>query len=114
MPIKGRHLNTNIPVELEISSNQIQEAIIDTLRLILDSVKEILSKCPPEIATDILDNGIVLTGGGALIKNLDKYIMDSINIPVHIPEKPLESVVIGAGLAFDNKNILRTLLMKEI
>lgn len=113
MPIKGRHLNTNIPVELEITSNQIQEAIIDTLRLILDSVKEILSKCPPEIATDILDNGIVLTGGGALIKNLDKYIMDSVNIPVHIPDKPLESVVVGAGLAFDNKNILRTLLMKE-
>lgn len=113
MPIKGRHLNTNIPIELEISANQIQHAIIDILETILDSIKEILSKCPPEIATDILDNGIVLTGGGALIKNLDKYIEQSVNIPVHIPQNPLESVVVGAGLAFDNKNILRTLLMKE-
>ena len=113
MSIKGRHINTNIPIELEISANQVQHAIIDILETILDSIKEILSKCPPEIATDILDNGIVLTGGGALIKNLDKYIAKSVNIPVKTPQNPLESVVVGAGLAFDNKKMLRTLLIKE-
>lgn len=113
MPIKGRYLGTNTPKELIISSNEIQEAIMPSIDLILDSVKEVLSKCPPEIATDILDSGIILTGGGALIDRLDEYIESKINVPVKKPEKPLESVVIGAGLAFDNKKLLNTLLMRE-
>lgn len=113
MPIKGRYLGSNTPKELIISSNEIQEAIMPSIDLILDSVKEVLSKCPPEIATDILDSGIILTGGGALIDRLDEYIESKINVPVKKPEKPLESVVIGAGLAFDNKKLLNTLLMRE-
>lgn len=113
MPIKGRHLSTNTPKELVITSNQVQEAIIGSIETILDSVREVLSKCPPEIATDILDNGIILTGGGALIKNLDQYIQSKIQVPVKKTENPLESVVIGAGLAFDNPKLLKTLLMKE-
>ncbi|WP_067140397.1 rod shape-determining protein [Oceanivirga salmonicida] len=113
MTIKGRHLITNIPCELNITANQVREAIMPSLQKILDSVKEVLSKCPPEIATDILDNGIVLTGGGAYIKYLDEYIENNINVPVIKPEKPLESVVIGAGLAFDNRALLKTLLMRE-
>ncbi len=113
MSIKGRHLITNIPKELTISANEVREAIMPSIQKILDSVKEVLSKCPPEIATDILDNGIVLTGGGAFIKNLDTYIESMVNVPVIKPEKPLESVVVGAGLAFDNKALLKTLLMRE-
>ncbi|MFG5919665.1 rod shape-determining protein [Sneathia vaginalis] len=113
MPVKGRSLSTNTPMELEISANQVQEAIGRTIESMVDSVKEVLSKCPPELAADILDNGIVLTGGGALIKHLDKYIEEKTKVPVKIAEKPLESVVVGAGLAFDNKALLKTLLMRE-
>lgn len=111
--IKGRHLITNIPKEMSISRNEVREAILPSINKILESTKEVLSNCPPEIATDILDNGITLTGGGAYIENLDKYIENAVKVPVKIAEKPLESVVVGAGLAFKNKNLLKTLLMKE-
>ena len=113
LPIRGRSLTTNTPYVLEITANQVQEAIGRTIQSMVDSVKEVLSKCPPELAADILDNGIVLTGGGALIKNLDKYIEERTKVPVKIADKPLESVVVGAGLAFDNKVLLKTLLMRE-
>ena len=113
MPIQGRSVTTNTPLQLEISSNQVQEAISKTIDSIVDSVKEVLSKCPPELAVDILDNGIVLTGGGALIKHLDEYIESKTKVPVKISPNPLESVVIGAGLAFDNVALLKTLLMRE-
>lgn len=113
MPIRGRSVTTNTPLELEISANQVQEAISNTLDSIVDSVKEVLSKCPPELASDILDTSIVLTGGGALIKNLDKYIENKTKVNVKISKNPLESVVLGAGLAFDNTALLKTLLMRE-
>ena len=92
LPIRGRSLTTNTPYVLEITANQVQEAIGRTIESMVDSVKEVLSKCPPELAADILDNGIVLTGGGALIKNLDKYIEERTKVPVKIADKPLESV----------------------
>lgn len=113
MVIKGLDINTKSPKELEISSNQVQEAIIDSLNEIISALKEVLGKCPPELASDILDNGIVLTGGGALIKNFDKLISESVKIPVTIPQNPLDSVVIGGAYAFDNKKLLKTLVVKE-
>ena len=100
--IKGRDLNTGIPRNIEITSNEIHEAIKD------------LGKCPPELSADILDNGIILTGGGALIKNLDKLIEKEVRIPIKRAKNSLESVVVGGGLAFDNKKLLRTLEMREI
>lgn len=113
MVIKGLDINTKSPKELEISSNQVQEAIIASLNEIISALKEVLGKCPPELASDILDNGIVLTGGGALIKNFDKLISESVKIPVTIPQNPLDSVVIGGAYAFDNKKLLKTLVVKE-
>lgn len=113
MIIKGLDINTKKPKEIEISSNQIQEAIVDSLEEIISSVIEVLGKCPPELASDLLDNGIVLTGGGALINNFSNMIENRVKIPVNIPEKPLESVVIGGSFAFENKKLLKTLLVKE-
>lgn len=113
LPVRGRSIITNTPMELEISANQVQEAISKSIESMVDSVKEVLSKCPPELAADILDNGIVLTGGGAMIKHLSEYIESRTKVPVKVADKPLESVVIGAGLAFDNKTLLKTLLMRE-
>lgn len=112
--IKGRDLVTGIPTEIDISSNQVYEAIKDSINEIIIALKEVLEKCPPELSADVLDNGIVLTGGGSLIKNLDKLIEDEVKVPIKRAQNSLESVVIGGGLAFDNKKLLRTLEMREI
>lgn len=112
--IKGRDLETGIPTEVEITANQIHEAIKDSVNEIIMALKEVLEKCPPELSADVLDNGIILTGGGSLIKNLDKLIENIAQIPIKRSENSLESVVIGAGKAFDNKKLLRTLEMREI
>ncbi len=113
MQVKGRNLLDGIPKELTINSNEVREAIIDSINLIISAIKEVLEKCPPELAADILDNGIILTGGGSLVRNLDILIESEMQIKVTRPENPLESVVLGAGFAFDNKKLLRTLQMRE-
>ena len=113
MQVRGRDLLDGIPKELTINSNEVREAIIDSINLIISAIKEVLEKCPPELAADILDNGIILTGGGSLVRNLDVLIESEIQIKVTRPENPLESVVLGAGFAFDNKKLLRTLQMRE-
>lgn len=111
--IKGRDLGTGIPKTIDISSNEVYEAIKDSIAEILVALKEVLEKCPPELSADVLDNGIILTGGGSLIKNLDKLIENEVKIPIKRAQNSLESVVIGGGLAFDNKKLLRTLEMRE-
>ena len=113
MDIKGRDLETGIPNTVEINANEIYEAIEDSLYQIVNSSKEVLEKCPPELAADILDNGIVMTGGGSLIKNLIEMMEKEIGIKVYLAENPLDSVVLGGGIAFDNKKLLKTLQMRE-
>ena len=112
--IKGRDLATGIPKNVEITSNQVYEAIKDSINEILSALKEVLEKCPPELSADVIDNGIILTGGGSLIKNLDKLIEDEVKITIKRATNPLESVVIGGGKAFNNKKLLRALEMKEM
>lgn len=112
--IKGRDLALGVPKTVEITSNHVYEAIKDSLNEILSALKEVLEKCPPELSADILDNGIILTGGGSLIKNLDKRIEQEVKINIKRATNPLESVVLGGGAAFNNKKLLRTLEMKEM
>lgn len=111
--IKGRDMDHGIPSTVEVTSNEIYEAIEDSLYQIVNSSKEVLEKCPPELAADILDNGIVMTGGGSLIKNFIELMEREIGIKVYLAENPLDSVVLGGGLAFDNKKLLKTLQMRE-
>ena len=113
LKIKGRDLELGIPTTIEVTSNEIYEAIEDSLYQIINSSKEVLEKCPPELAADILDNGIVMTGGGSLIKNFIELMEREIGIKVYLAENPLDSVVLGGGLAFDNKKLLKTLQMRE-
>ena len=113
MNVKGRNLENGIPKIVQINSNQVLEAIQDSLYEIITSTKEVLEKCPPELAADILDNGIVMTGGGSLIKNLIEMMEKEIGIKVYLAENPLDSVVLGGGIAFDNKKLLKTLQMRE-
>ena len=113
MEIKGRDLESGIPNTVEINANEIYEAIEDSLFQIVNSTKEVLEKCPPELAADILDNGIVMTGGGSLIKDFVELMEKEIGINVYLSQNPLDSVVLGGGAAFDNKKLLQTLQVRE-
>ena len=113
MNVKGRNLENGIPKIVQINSNQVLDAIHDSLYEIITSTKEVLEKCPPELAADILDNGIIITGGGSLIKNFATLLEKEVRIKVILSEEPLNSVVLGGGKAFDSKNLLRTLQVRE-
>ncbi len=105
--IKGRDLMDGIPKTITINSNDITLAIMDSVNSIVDSVKTALEGCPPELAADIIDTGIVLTGGGALLKNLDIRIRREIGVPVIVPEDPLTTVGRGAGMMLEDIDLLR-------
>lgn len=107
MEIRGRDLLTGLPKPLAISSNEITEALMDTVSSIVEAVKVTLEKCPPELAADIMDRGIVLTGGGALLRNLDKLLTRETGMPVVIAENPLDCVAIGTGRALDNIHLFK-------
>lgn len=107
MEIKGRDLVEGVPKIITITADEIQQAIVEQVDVIIDAVKEALEVTPPELAADIVDQGIVLTGGGALLKNLDKRLKQETGLPIIVADDPLSSVVLGSGKALDNLNILR-------
>ncbi|MBI9071646.1 MAG: rod shape-determining protein [Melioribacteraceae bacterium] len=102
--VKGRDLIGGIPKTAEVSSVEIREALNENIVQIVDAVKQTLERTPPELSADILDRGVMLTGGGALLKGLDERIRMETNLPVHIAEDPLTAVVRGAGKIIDNFN----------
>lgn len=95
--IKGRNLVDGLPKNVRISSEEVREALSDPLALIVEAIKSTLEKTPPELAADIIDHGIMLTGGGALLKGLDLLIAQETGMPVHVAESPLDCVVDGTG-----------------
>ena len=108
--IKGRDLVAAIPRTIKISSVEIREALADPLNAITDAVLISLERTPPEVAADILDRGIIITGGGALLRGLDKRIRDETNLPVHIAEDPLTCVVRGTGKILEDISSYRKVL----
>ena len=100
--IKGRDRVTGIPKPITVSPDEIRKAQADTLHQIINAIKRALERTPPELSADILDRGIILTGGGALLKGLDKVIREETNLPVHVAEDPLTSVVRGTGMVLEN------------
>ena len=107
MDIKGRDLVSGVPKTLTINSAEIRTAISEQVDSIIDAVKMALELTPPELSADIVDSGIVLTGGGALLHNLDKRLNKETGLPIIIAEDPLSSVVLGSGSALDNIDILK-------
>ncbi|MGD6968965.1 rod shape-determining protein [Rossellomorea vietnamensis] len=107
LDIRGRDLLTGLPKTIEITADEIAAALRDTVYSIVDAVKSTLEKTPPELAADIMDRGIVLTGGGALLRNLDKIISDETKMPVLIAENPLDCVAIGTGKALDHIDLFK-------
>ena len=110
MQIKGRDLATGLPRDAIITSSQVEEAIRESIYEIVEVVKLTLEKTPPELASDIVEKGIVLAGGGALIKNLDKLISTATGMPVYIAENPLECVVRGTGKTLEDLERLKEIL----
>jgi rod shape-determining protein MreB len=100
--VKGRDLVNGIPNTIQVSSDEIRHALKDPVNSIVESVKQALEKTPPELASDILDRGIILTGGGSLLHGLDQIIRERTNIPVNVSEDPLLSVVKGTGMVLEN------------
>jgi rod shape-determining protein MreB len=105
--IKGRDMVSGIPKTLEISSEEVMQAIAEPVNAIVNAVKIALERTPPELASDIVDRGIVLDGGGALLKNLDKLLREETGLPIIVAESPLTAVVIGSGRALEELDLLR-------
>lgn len=109
--IRGRDLVTGLPKTMKITSTEIMEAIKDPINAIVDAIKITLEKTPPELAADIMESGIMLTGGGALLSGFDKKIFQETGMPVRIAEEPLNCVALGTGLALENIETLRNILI---
>ena len=110
--IKGRDLISGIPKITETNSEEIREAINEQITFIVDAIKDALENSPPELAGDIVDRGIVLTGGGALLQNIDILIREETGLPITITDDPLSAVARGAGMALDQLNVLKDIAIQ--
>lgn len=110
MEVKGRDLVSGIPKTVRVHSQEIRECIQEPIQQIVDAVRRALEITPPELASDIVDRGIVMTGGGSLIRALDKLLAHETNLPIHVDEEPLTCVVRGAGRILDDLPRYRSVL----
>ena len=110
MEVRGRDLNTGLPKILSISSEQVRQAIEEPIQQIVDVIKMALEKTPPELSSDVMERGIILTGGGALIRNIDKLIAQKTGIPVYVTDSPINAVVRGTGKALEDLEKLKSVL----
>src|SRR5437588_5227258 len=111
--IRGRDLVTGLPKTIIVSSEEIRRAIEEPVNAIVDAVKNTLDRCPPELAADVMDRGIVLTGGGALLKGLDERLKHETGMPVHVAESPLSCVVMGSGKCLEEFEVLKRVLVSS-
>jgi len=113
MDIKGRNLVDGLPKNITITSQEVREALRDPLDSVLEAVKTTLERTPPELSADIIDHGITLTGGGALLKGLDELIHKETGMPVNIAEDPLDCVAIGTGKVLESLDTLHEVLSDD-
>ena len=113
MEVKGRDSVTGLPRSIEISDREVHEAIIPILKMIVSVIRETFEATPPELVSDILDKGIVLTGGASLLKNLDRYIAQETGVPAYVAEDPLYCVARGTGVALENLELYKRSVNKN-
>ena len=113
MNIKGRDLGDGLPKNIMITSEEIREALADPLALVMEAIRITLERTPPELSADIIDHGITLTGGGALLKGLDQLITKETGMPVYVADRPLDCVADGAGTVLENLEKLRDVLSED-
>ncbi|HEU4913290.1 MAG TPA: rod shape-determining protein [Actinomycetes bacterium] len=111
--IRGRDLVSGLPKTIVVSAEEIRKAIEEPVNSIVDAVKTTLDKCPPELSGDIMDRGIVITGGGALLKGLDERLRHETGMPIHLTERPLDSVAMGSGKCVEEFEALQQVLISE-
>ncbi len=111
--VRGRDLVTGLPKTIVISGAEVRHAIGEPLSVIVDTVKNTLDKCPPELAGDVMDRGIVLAGGGALLRGMDDRLREETGMPIHLADNPLESVVLGAGKCVEDFDTLSQVLLPQ-
>ena len=111
MEIRGRDLVNGVPKELSLNQGQISEALTEPVSQIVEAVRVALEQTPPELAADIVDKGIVLTGGGALLENMDLVLRESTGLPVSIADEPLSCVALGTGRCLEEMKVLRNVLI---
>jgi rod shape-determining protein MreB len=111
--IRGRDLVSGLPKTIVVSSEEIRKAIEEPVNAIIDAVKNTLDKCPPELSGDVMDRGIVLTGGGALLRGLDERLRHETGMPIQITDNPLDSVALGAGKCVEEFEALQQVLISE-
>jgi rod shape-determining protein MreB len=107
MEVKGRDLVAGLPKTLTVTSQEVREALLEPISTIVDSVRVTLERCPPELSADLVDRGLVLAGGGALLRGLDRLLMEETGLPVHVAEDPLSAVAEGTGRALSEIKFLR-------
>ena len=113
MSIKGRDQVTGLLKRIDITSKHVNEALSEALKEIVQALKEVLEVMPPDLAGDIVENGIVLTGGGSLLRNLDKYLSGIVKLPVYISEEPLLAVAKGTGKMLEEMELLKQLQLDD-
>ncbi|MCB9729313.1 MAG: rod shape-determining protein [Deltaproteobacteria bacterium] len=113
MEVKGRDLVSGIPKTVTINSDEVREALSEPLNAIVDAVRRALEGTPPELAADIVDRGIVIAGGGALLRNIDILLREETGLPVTVAEDPLSAVVLGSGNALDSLTLLRGVALQD-
>jgi rod shape-determining protein MreB len=113
MEVKGRDLVAGLPKTISVTSQEIREALMDPLNTIVDSVRTTLERCPPELSADLVDRGLVLAGGGALLRGLDKLLTEETGLPVHVAEDPLSAVAEGAGKVLSELAFLKKVTTTE-
>ncbi|MBI2018920.1 rod shape-determining protein [Candidatus Daviesbacteria bacterium] len=111
--VRGRDAFSGLPRTVEINSDEVTEAIADITHKIIGAVKEVLEQVPPELASDIIDKGIVMSGGTSLLRNLDKHLTDSLGVPAALAENPLLCVALGTGIALENLDLYKRSVSKR-
>lgn len=113
MEVKGRDLVAGLPKTITISSQEVREALLEPISTIVDSVRITLERCPPELSADLVDRGLVLAGGGALLRGLDRLLQEETGLPVHVAEDPLSAVAEGTGKALEEMKFLRAVASQD-
>lgn len=113
MEVKGRDLVSGLPKTLTVTSEEIREALQEPVSAILDAIRTTLERCPPELSADLVDRGMVMSGGGSLLRGLDKLIAEHTGLPVHLSEDPLSAVALGVGVVLSELDFLRKVAATE-
>ena len=113
LEVRGRDLVTGLPKTIEVTSEEVRKCLADPIAAIVEAVKRTLERTPPELAADIFDRGIVMAGGGSLLRGLDRLLAEETGMPIHLSEDPLTAVAMGTGIALEHFELMQRVLISQ-